>query len=161
MAKGGKNKGEKHSPQTLNKKALFNYEILEKVEAGIVLTGTEVKSLRDGGGDLDGAYARITNGECWLIGSKIAPYAQASITNHPQIRDRKLLLHSRQIAKLLSKSEQAGCTLVPLRIYFSERGIAKVEIAVARGKRQYDKRDAITKREQKKDIDRSMKKYRR
>ena len=160
MAKGEK-KSKQHSPQTLNKKAFFNYEILEKVEAGIVLTGTEVKSLRDGGGDLDGSYARITNGECWLIASKIAPYAQASITNHPQIRDRKLLLHNRQIAKLISKSEQAGCTLIPLKIYFNDRGLAKVELAVARGKRQYDKRDAITKREQKKDIDRSTKKYRR
>jgi len=104
---------------------------------------------------------RITGGECWLIGAKIAPYAQASITNHPPVHDRKLLLHRRQIAKLISKSEQAGCTLVPLRIYFSERGFAKVEVAVARGKRQYDKRDAIAKREQKKEIDRSTKKYRR
>jgi SsrA-binding protein len=161
MAKSEKTKSSKHSPQTANKKAFFNYEILEKVEAGIVLTGTEVKSLRDGGGDLEGAYARITGGECWLIGCKIAPYARASITNHPPLRDRKLLLHNRQIAKLISKSEQAGCTLVPLRIYFSERGFAKVEVAVARGKRQYDKRDAIAKREQKKEIDRSTKKYRR
>lgn len=161
MAKSDKTKGGRNSPQTANKKAFFNFEILEKVEAGIVLTGTEVKSLRDGGGDLDGAYARITGGECWLVGCKIAPYAQASITNHPPVHDRKLLLHRRQIAKLITKSEQAGCTLVPLRIYFSERGLAKVEIAVARGKRQFDKRDAITKREQKREIDRSTKKYRR
>jgi SsrA-binding protein len=161
MVKSDKTKGNKYSPQTLNKKAFFNYEILEKVEAGIVLTGTEVKSLRDGGGDLDGAYARISGGECWLIACKIAPYAMAGIANHPPVRDRKLLLHKRQIAKLVSKLDMAGCTLIPLRIFFSERGFAKVELAVARGKRKYDKRAKIIQREQKKDIDRSMKKYRR
>jgi len=160
MAKDSQKKPAKQSPQTTNKKAFFNYEILEKVEAGIALVGTEVKSLREGGGNLDGAYARISDGECWLIGSKIEPYEKAAV-NHPPSRNRKLLLHRRQIKKLESKLEQGGCTLVPLRIYFGERGFAKVELAVGRGRRQYDKRDKITKREQKRDIDRSMKKFRR
>lgn len=158
--KTGKIKG---SPgiQVKNKKAYHDYELIEKVEAGLRLLGTEVKSLRDHGGDLDGSYARITNGECWLIGCQIAPYAQAGRNNHEPLRDRKLLLHKRQIAKIKVKLAQRGFTLVPLRIYFNNRGLAKVELAFARGKRQYDKRQKIQQREQKRDVERSMKKFRR
>lgn len=147
--------------QVKNKKAYHNYELIEKVEAGVVLLGTEVKSLRDNGGDLDGSYARITDDECWLIGCTIAPYAQASHNNHEPMRNRKLLLHKKQIAKIKIKLAQRGFTLVPLRIYFNSRGLAKVELALATGKRQYDKRQKIQQLEQKRDVERSMKKYRR
>ncbi|MHC5059625.1 MAG: SsrA-binding protein SmpB [Planctomycetota bacterium] len=144
-----------------NKKAYHDYELVEKVEAGLALLGTEVKSLRDGGGELDGSYARITNDECWLVGCKIAPYAQAGHGNHEPARTRKLLLHKRQIAKIKGKLAQRGFTLVPLRIYFNARGLAKAEIALARGKRQYDKRQKIQQREQQKAVQRSMKQFRR
>jgi SsrA-binding protein len=147
--------------QVKNKKAYHNYELIEKVEAGVALLGTEVKSLRDHGGDLDGSYARIQNDECWLIGCTIAPYAQASHNNHEPMRNRKLLLHKKQIAKIKIKLAQRGFTLVPLRIYFNNRGLAKVELALATGKRQYDKRQKIQQLEQKRDVERSMKKYRR
>jgi SsrA-binding protein len=158
--KDTKAKPGKFSPQVTNKKAFFNYEIVEKVEAGISLLGTEVKSLRSGLCELDGSYARITDGEVWLIGAKIAQYEKASITNHPPLRNRKLLLHRNQIKKLVSKLELSGFTLIPLRIYFNDRGIAKVELGIARGKRQFDKRSKITEREQKRDIDRSTKRFR-
>ena len=147
--------------QVSNKKAYRNFELVERVQAGIALLGTEVKSLRNRGGDLDGSYARIIRGECWLVGCKIAPYAQAAGNNHEPMRDRKLLLHKSQIAKITVKLEQRGFTLVPLRIYFNDRGLAKVEIALARGKRRYDKRQQIQKAEQKRDLDRRMKHYRR
>ncbi len=148
-------------PKMENKKAFFNYEIIEKTEAGMTLTGSEVKSLRQGGADLSGAYARIDNNECWLIGCNIVPYRQAGIRNHEPLRKRKLLLHKRQIKKIVGKLQMRGLTLVPLRIYFSERGIAKIELAIARGKRQYDKREKIKKRQQKSDIVKGMRKYRK
>ena len=146
--------------QIKNKKAYHNYELVEKVQAGIALLGTEVKSLRLKLGDLDGSYARILNNECWLIGCKIAQYPQAGANNHEPIRNRKLLLHRMQITKIKTKLEQRGFTLVPLRIYFNERGLAKVELALARGKRQYDKRQKLQQEQQKRDVERSMKKYR-
>lgn len=157
MAKEKDKKDKKYSPSVTNKKAFFNFEIVEKVEAGIVLLGTEVKSLRSGLCELDGSYARVEEGEVWLIGAKIAQYDKASITNHAPLRDRKLLLHRRQIAKLISKLSQSGVTLVPLKVYFSDRGHAKVELGIARGKRQFDKRDKIQEREQKRDLDRIKK----
>ena len=147
--------------QIVNKKAFRNYEIEEKLEAGLVLLGTEVKSLRAKQADLEGSYAQVREGECWLVGCKISPYAQASIHNHPPERRKKLLLHKRQIKKLTTKLEQRGFTLVPLRIFFNQRGLAKVELGLARGKRKYDKRAQIERRELKRDIDRSMKSYRR
>ena len=158
--KTGKKKGSA-SIHVKNKKAYHDYQLLEKVEAGLLLLGTEVKSLRDGGGDLEGSYARITDDECWLIGCKIAPYAQAAYNNHEPERVRKLLLHKKQIEKIKVKLTQRGFTLVPLRIYFNSRGLAKAELALATGKRQYDKRQKIMQREQKRDVERSMKKYRR
>jgi SsrA-binding protein len=125
------------------------------------LVGSEVKSLRQGGADMTGAFAKISNNECWLLGCNIAPYTQANIRNHEPLRKRKLLLHKRQIKKIHGKLQQKGFTLVPLRIYFNDKGLAKIELAIARGKRQYDKRDKITKRQQKSDIDKSMRKYRK
>lgn len=150
-----------HSPVISNKKAYFNYELVEKVEAGISLVGTEVKSLRDKQCEMDASYARLMDDEVWLVGCKIAPYAQAyHCLNHEPLRKRKLLLHRAQIRKLKGKLEQRGFTLVPLRIYFNARGIAKIELALARGKRQYDKRQKIQDKEQKRDLSRRIKKYR-
>jgi SsrA-binding protein len=143
-----------------NKKAYHNFELIEKFEAGMELLGTEVKSLRNGNADLNGSYARIQDDECWLVGANISPYEQAAYNNHEPLRKRKLLLHRQQITKIKVKLQQRGYTLVPLRIYFNERGLAKIELALATGKRQYDKRKSITEREQKRSLDRQMKKYR-
>lgn len=161
MSKNEKKGGAVHIPKMENKRAFFDYEIIEKTEAGIALVGSEVKSLRQGGANLTGAYAKISNSECWLFGCNIATYKQAGIRNHEPLRKRKLLLHKRQIAKIESKLQQKGFTLVPLRIYFNDRGLAKIELAIARGKRQYDKREKIRSRQQKGDIDKSMRKYRK
>ena len=151
----------KNAPSAVNKKAYRNFELVEKFEAGLVLLGSEVKSLRAGQADLDGSYARIINGQCWLVGATIAPYQQAGDRNHEPTRNRKLLLHKTEIHRIRVKLEQRGFTLVPLQIYFSGKGLAKSELALAKGKRQYDKRKTITERDQKRDIDRDMKKYRR
>jgi SsrA-binding protein len=144
----------------VNKKAWHNFEIEDKFEAGMELLGSEVKSLRTGQADLSGSYARIVNGECWLMGAKISQYQIRGLAGHTPTRKRKLLMHKHEIRKIYTKLEQRGNTLVPLRIYFNEKGLAKTEVALARGKRQYDKRQAIAEREQKRDIDKRMKKYR-
>jgi len=149
------------APRAVNKKAYRNFELIEKYEAGLELLGTEVKSLRAGQADLDGSYARVQDGQCWLIGAKIAQYQQAGNTNHEPARKRKLLLHKVEIRKITTKLEQRGFTFVPLRIYFNDRGLAKIELALARGKRKYDKRQKITERDQKKDINRDLRKYRK
>jgi SsrA-binding protein len=151
----------KQGQVAVNKKAYRNFELVEKFEAGLELLGTEVKSMRAGTADLNGSYARIENEQCWLVGAGIAQYQQASGLQHEPTRKRKLLLHKAEIHRIRTKLEQRGFTLVPLRIYFNDRGLAKIELALARGKRQYDKRQTITARDQKRDIDRSMKKYRR
>ena len=137
-----------------NRKARHEYELLEKVEAGLVLTGTEVKSLRNGKANLEDAYAEIDKDEVWLLGCDIPEYLQANRMNHVPKRRRKLLLHRREIAKLASKSGEKGLTLVPLSIYF-KKGIAKVELSVARGRKTYDKREAIKKQDAKRDMDRA------
>lgn len=152
---------DKRGPVAANKKAYRNFELVEKFEAGLALLGTEVKSLRAGGGNLNGSYARIEADQCWLVGAGIAPYEQSGSRQHEPNRKRKLLLHKMEIRRIRGKLEQRGFTLVPLRIYFNDRGLAKIELALARGKRQYDKRQTITARDQKRDVDRSMKKYRR
>ena len=151
---------DKQGPVAVNKKAYRNFELVEKFEAGMSLLGTEVKSLRAGQADLNGSYARIEQGRCWLVGANIAQYDKASIRNHDPMRKKKLLLHKTEIRKIQIKLEQRGFTLVPLRIYFGPRGLAKTELALARGKRQYDKRKTISERMQKRDMDRTMKKYR-
>jgi SsrA-binding protein len=147
-------------PETVNKKAYHNFELIDKLEAGISLLGTEVKSLRVAQASLDGSYARIIGTQCWLVGATIAPYQQAGADNYEPTRKRKLLLHKQEIHRIKTKLEQRGFTLVPLRIYFNNRGLAKIELALARGKKQYDKRRKITERQQKREIDRSMKKFR-
>jgi len=138
-----------------NRRARHDYELLEKVEAGLVLTGTEVKSLRNGKANLEDAYADLDGGEVWLHGCDIPEYLQANRMNHVPKRPRKLLLHHREITKLGSKTAEKGMTLVPLSIYF-KKGIAKVELFVARGRKTFDKREAIKKQDAKRDIDRAM-----
>ena len=160
MSKAEKEKNKGKQVAAVNKKAYFNFELLDKFEAGLSLVGSEVKSLRLGQADLSGSYAKIENDECWLLGASITEYQQAGINNHKPLRKRKLLLHKRELMKIRVKLEQRGFTLVPLRIYFNSRGIAKAELALARGKKQFDKRQSITEREQKRNVDRDMKKYR-
>jgi len=159
MAKKGDK--DKLAPMAKNRKAYRDFELVEKFEAGLALCGSEVKSLRNSAADLSGSYARLEKGECWLVGAKIAPYAMARDGGHEPTRKRKCLLHKTELRRIWSKLEQRGFTLVPLRLYFSSRGLVKVELALAQGKRQYDKRATITKRQQKRDIDRSIKKYQR
>ncbi len=150
-------KGPSSTPVIHNKKAAFNFEILEKLEAGIALTGSEVKSLRDGRASLDEAFAMIRDGEVYLRGCNISPYPMAGYAQHQPTRERKLLLHARQIHKWESKVVLRGLTLIPLSIYFSERGLVKVSLALARGKTHSDKRETLKKREQMREIDRAMK----
>ena len=134
-----------------NRKAWHDYFILEKFEAGLVLTGTEVKSLRDGKANLKDSYVTFKNGEAWLFGLHISPYSHGNIQNHDPERTRKLLLHRRQIDKLAAESTIKGNAVVPLRLYFKE-GRAKAEIAVVKGKKEYDKRDAKRSREADREI---------
>ena len=129
-----------------NRKARFNYEIGESFEAGVALTGSEVKSLRQGRANIAESYADSRHGEIWLINANIPEYLQAGQFNHAPKRARKLLLHKRQINKLIGAVEREGMTLVPLKIYFNDRGRAKVELAVARGKKLHDKRETEKKR---------------
>lgn len=138
-----------------NRKARHEFELLEKVEAGIVLTGTEVKSLRNGKANLEDAYAAVEEGEVWLHGCDIPEYVEANQLNHKPKRSRKLLLHRREIDKLLTKTSEKGLTIVPLQIYF-KNGKAKVEISVARGRKTYDKREALKQQDAKRDIDRAL-----
>jgi SsrA-binding protein len=129
-----------------NRRARFNYELGDIVEAGIALTGTEVKSLRVGRATIAESYADAKNGEIWLVNANIPEYLQASRFNHAPKRPRKLLLHKRQIARLASAVEREGMTIVPLKLYFNDKGRAKVELAVARGKKLHDKRETEKKR---------------
>ena len=139
-----------------NRKVAFRFEILEQFECGIRLRGTEVKSLRDKNASIEEAYARIEDDELWLIGVHIAAYSFAHSQNHDPLRRRKLLIHAREIRKLRPQVEQKGLTLVPLRIYFNERGIAKVAIALCRGKTLGDKRRTLQTREHKREMDRAL-----
>ena len=139
-----------------NRKARHEYQLLERYEAGLVLTGTEVKSLRQGGASLQQAYADVREGEVWLIGAHIAEYGQGNVHNHDPDRERKLLMHRKEIASLYGKVRERGLTLVPTRMYFKD-GRAKVELALARGKRDYDKRQAIAERDAKREAERALK----
>jgi SsrA-binding protein len=147
-------KGEK--PIAENRKARHDYHFLERFEAGLALTGSEVKSLREGRASLQQAYADVRDGEAWLVGAHIDTYDQAGIANHVPVRDRKLLLHRREIDSLYGKVREKGLTLVPVRLYFKD-GRAKVEIALARGKDVRDKRRDIAKRESDRQIERALK----
>ena len=138
-----------------NRRARHDYHLLERLEAGLVLTGTEVKSLREGRASLQQAYAELRDGEAWLVGAHIAPYEKAPAGSHDPDRARKLLLHGREIASLIGKVKERGLTLVPTRLYFKE-GRAKVELALARGKEQHDKRRDIARREAERQIERAL-----
>lgn len=143
-----------------NRYASYRYQLLERIECGAVLQGTEVKALRASGAQLKDAYAQIRDGELWLQGVHIPPYGPASRENHDPDRDRKLLLHRAELARLAGRVAERGLTLVPTRIYFSGPR-AKVEIALARGKDLYDKRQAIKEREGKREMDRALREARR
>ncbi|NLI83524.1 MAG: SsrA-binding protein SmpB [Deltaproteobacteria bacterium] len=139
-----------------NRKAYHDYHILETVEAGLVLTGTEVKSLREGRANLKDSYARIRNNEVFLFGFHITPYSHASYDNHDPERVRKLLLHRFEIKRLLGKTQEKGLSLIPLKIYFN-KGRAKVELALAQGKKLYDKRESIKRKESVREMERMRK----
>jgi SsrA-binding protein len=143
------------APSVDNRRARFEYHILESMEAGIVLTGTEIKSVREGGVSLNEAYARMRDGELWLLGMHIPPYKQGSFSNVDPNRPRKLLLHKEQIERLGGRAAEKGLTIVPLRMYFT-RGRAKVEIGLARGKKIWDKREATAKRDVQREIARHI-----
>ncbi|RME82907.1 MAG: SsrA-binding protein SmpB [Caldilineae bacterium] len=143
-----------------NRKAYHDYHIVETIEAGIALTGTEIKSVREGRVNLRDAYAVIRDGEVWLVNMHIAPYHHGHRDNHEPRRERKLLLHRKEINRLLGKVQERGWTLVPLKVYL-KRNRAKVELALVRGKRLYDKRQAIARRDAERDLQRTLKEYRR
>ena len=142
-----------------NRKAAYRFQIIEELECGIVLLGTEVKSLRARTASLEEAYARIENDELWLIKFHVAAYEYGNTQNHDPLRRRKLLVHARELRKLRPKVEQRGLTLVPLRVYFSQRGLVKVTIALAHGKTSRDKRQDIKQRDHKREMDRAMRRY--
>ena len=153
-----KKEGEGLHVACTNKKARRDYDIDETLEAGIVLWGSEVKSLRDGRANLMDAYAWVEKGEVWLSGLHISPYSHTRIEEQDPTRDRKLPLHAREISRLASKIQEKGYTVVPLRIYF-KRGIAKVELGLGKGKKLYDKREDIKKADAKREIERVIKNY--
>jgi SsrA-binding protein len=142
-----------------NRRALHDYEILDRFEAGIVLTGSEVKSLRGGRGSLSEAYGRVQGGEVWLEGMHVPPYEQGEKRGYDPIRRRKLLLHRNEIERLIGKTQERGLTLVPLRVYFSH-GLAKVEVGLGRGKRQFEKRQTTLEREHRREMDRAARRRR-
>lgn len=139
-----------------NRKARHDYSIEETLEAGIALTGTEIKSVREGHVNLQDAYARIERGEAWLVGAHVAPWSGGNRYNHEPRRDRKLLLHRSQIDQLAGKTRAKGLTLVPLAMYFNDRGRAKVQLGLARGKKNYDRRRDIAARDARRDMDRDI-----
>ena len=153
-------KAERDRAIATNRRARHEYEILETVEAGLVLRGTEVKSLRDGLVNFKDSYASVRNGEGWLLGCHINPYSHGTDANHDPERDRKLLLHKREIARLSGKISERGLTLVPLRLYFKE-GRAKVELGLARGKKLHDKRATLREREVRREMDKTARAARR
>lgn len=141
-----------------NKKARFDYEIIDTFTAGMVLTGTEIKSIREGKANLTDSYCVVDHGEIWVKGMHISEYFYGSYNNHMVKRDRKLLLNKKEIAKISKSAAEPGYTIVPLRIFISEKGYAKLVIGIGRGKKQYDKRQTIKEREDKRNMDRFMKK---
>lgn len=151
---------DRSTPVMRNKKAHHKFHVLEKFECGMQLAGTEVKSLRAGKVSLEEAFARIRADELWLVGCHIAPYDHGNVMNHEPLRPRKLLLHRREIRKLIPKITQRGLTLVPLRIYFNARGLAKCSLALASGKAHRDKREDIKKRQQQREMDRAIRRTR-
>lgn len=149
-----KNESTSKQPTIQNRRARYDYQLLETFRAGITLTGSEVKSLRDGKASLADAYCLFVKGELYLRGAQISEYTQASYNNHEPKRDRKLLLTKQELKKLKSKGEEKGLTIVPLKLYFNARNVAKCDIALAQGKKTHDKRDSIKERDVKRDLQR-------
>ena len=139
-----------------NRKAFHNYHILDKYEAGMELLGSEVKSLREGNANLREAYVIIRKGQAWLSGVHINPYSHTGFDGHDPVRNRKLLLHNREIIKLKTKLDQKGLTAIPLKIYFNKKGLAKLELALAKGKKNYDKKIALKERDIKRESEREL-----
>ncbi|AHW60383.1 SsrA-binding protein [Draconibacterium orientale] len=150
-----------HKPQQnisiKNRKASFNYELIERFVAGLKLVGTEIKSIRNGKVNLTDAYCTLIRGEMYVINLHIAEYELGTINNHIAKRDRKLLLNKKEIEKLDKKVKESGLTIVPIKLFVNDRGLAKLEIALARGKKTYDKRETLKSKDAKRDIDRAMK----
>ena len=150
----------KKSPiQIKNRKASFEYFFIEEYTAGIVLTGTEIKSIRLGKASLVDTYCTIINGEMWVKGMSISPYFYGSYSNHAQLRDRKLLLNKREIRRLAEATKQPGFTIIPTLVFIDDKGRAKMDIALARGKKLYDKRQTLKEKEDRREMDRARKIY--
>jgi SsrA-binding protein len=142
-----------------NRKARHDYHVLETFEAGIALVGTEVKSLREGKGNLKDSFAKVENGELFLYNMHISPYEKGNIFNRDPLRTRKLLMHKKQINRLAGRVQEKGLTLIPLKVYLNERGLVKVELALAKGKAIYDKREDIKRRDAKREVEKAFKDY--
>lgn len=151
-----KEKSKKNSDLVKNRRAFYDYHIDETFEAGISLLGSEVKSLREGGGSLTDAYVKLVQGEAFLVGASIAPYSHVGAFGHQERRDRKLLLHKRELAKLDKAAREKGLTIIPLALYLV-RGRVKAKVGIGRGKKSFDKRSSIKEREAKRDIERQLK----
>lgn len=147
------------SVNIVNRRATFNYFISDSWEAGIMLTGTEIKSVREGKANLADAFCLIKNDEMWIRNMHISLYDHGSYSNHEPKRERKLLLHKKQLQKIFSKAKEKGVTIIPVRLYLNERGFAKLEIGLARGKKLFDKRDSMKEAELKREVGRAMKRY--
>ena len=148
------NKGQR--PIAENRKARHRFQVMESLECGVALVGSEVKSLRNGKLSLDEAYGRVRNGEVWLVGCDIPEYTNATIWNHEPRRPRKLLMHQQEVLRFANKAHEKGLTLVPLKMYFNERGLAKVLLGLCRGKQLHDKRQALKKADVQRDLQRAM-----
>jgi SsrA-binding protein len=142
-----------------NKKASFEYELIDRYVAGIVLRGSEIKSVRDGKASINEAYCMFKDGELWVKNLNISEYKQATVWQHEPLRMRKLLLSKKELSKLLSKVKERGFTIVPLNLFLNERGFAKLEISLARGKKTHDKRNTIKAKDEKRDLERSLRNY--
>jgi SsrA-binding protein len=147
-------------PEIVNRKARFNYEFIESYKAGLVLTGTEIKSVKEGKVNMSDSFCYFRNGELWLKNLHISVYSNGSYANHEPLRLRKLLLQKRELRKLEGKIKEKGLTIIPYKIFFNERGIAKIQIELAKGKKAYDKRETIKERDTQKEIQRVKKAYR-
>lgn len=146
----------KNRPVAENRKARHRFDVLETLECGIALVGSEVKSLRQGKLSLDESYGRVRGGEVWLVGADIPEYMEASRWNHDPRRPRKLLVHKREVRKFANKAHEKGLTLVPLKVYFNERGIAKLLLGLCRGRKLHDKREVLKKRNMQRDMERAV-----
>ncbi len=159
MGKKDKEQENNYRNITVNKKAYHDYEILDKFEAGMALMGSEVKSIREGKVNLKDSYVEIKVQEAFLVSAHIAAYSNASYNNHEPERERKLLLHKRELLKMDKKVKTRGVTIIPLRMYFNKKGIVKIEIAIAKGKREYEKKQKIKERDIKREMDRELRRY--